>query len=95
MTTYGQWSVLNLSTAALDWSLAHVTKYGDTDVLPTPFEFQAVQHDWSAIRDYLSKQDVLEWRVRRKLLQVACLPMHVGIGTGLLQPGLIHWRRLS
>jgi hypothetical protein len=39
-------------------------KSGDTDILPMPFEFQAIQHDWTTIRDFLSKQDSLDWRVR-------------------------------
>jgi len=27
---------------ALDWSLAHVHKYGDTDIFPVPFEYEAI-----------------------------------------------------
>ena len=56
--------MLNVSLNGLDWALAHVLKHGDTDILPIPFEFQAIQHDWITIRDLLSKQDILDWKVR-------------------------------
>ena len=37
---------------------------GDTDVFPRPFEFQAIQFSWNQVRDFLSQQDLLSWRVR-------------------------------
>ena len=52
------------SKASLDWAQAHAIKYGDTDVFPLPFEYKAIQYDWSYIKDYLSNQDVLSWSVR-------------------------------
>ncbi|MGO9269386.1 MAG: RNA-directed DNA polymerase [Terriglobia bacterium] len=56
--------MLKLKPASLDWALAHVFRYGDTDMLPVPFEFNAIKHDWAAVRDYLAGEDVLEWEVR-------------------------------
>lgn len=56
--------MLTLDPASLDWALAHARKYGDTDVFPLPFEYDAINHDWAALRDYLSSQNVLEWAVR-------------------------------
>lgn len=56
--------MLKLRRASLDWALAHVLTYGDTDVLPVPFEFKAIQHDWDAIRDFCVSQDIMKWSVR-------------------------------
>jgi hypothetical protein len=56
--------MLTLRPPTLDWALEHVSRFGDTDVFPTPFEYLAIQHDWSQLRDYLSDQNVIDWRVR-------------------------------
>src|SRR6266545_1157730 len=56
--------MLKLRESSLDWALAHVLRYGDTDVLPVPFEFVAIQHDWRAVREFCSSGDILEWSVR-------------------------------
>ena len=53
-----------LRNDSLDWALAHALKYGDTDVFPRPFEFEAIEHDWQEIRRYLSQQDIRGWNVR-------------------------------
>ena len=31
-----------VSSAAVDWALTHVKRFGDTDIFPVPFEFGAV-----------------------------------------------------
>ena len=49
---------------SLNWALAHVEKYGDTDVFPTPFEYTAIRHDWPTLRPFLAQQNVLEWTAR-------------------------------
>ena len=56
--------MLTLKEKSLDWALAHVERYGDTDVFPTPFEYAAIRHDWDTVRSFLHQQDVLEWTVR-------------------------------
>jgi hypothetical protein len=48
----------SVTSGALDWSFAHIKKYGDTDVFPVPFEFQAVGHGWNAIRPHLEQRDL-------------------------------------
>lgn len=62
--------MLKVKPTSLDWALAHALKLGDTDMLPLPFEYAAIQHDWNRIRDYLASQNLLEWVVRshRRLL---------------------------
>jgi Reverse transcriptase (RNA-dependent DNA polymerase) len=56
--------MLHLRTASLDWALAHALQFGDGDVFPRPFEYQAVQHDWANVRSFLKTQDILQWNVR-------------------------------
>lgn len=48
----------------LDWALNHAERVGDTTVLPAPFEFQAIRHDWPRLRAELLSQDVNSWSVR-------------------------------
>ncbi len=56
---------LHLSKESLDWALAHVQNYGDTDIFPVPFEFDAIQHSWdSELRDLLSRQDIHQYKAR-------------------------------
>lgn len=57
-------SVLRLSASSLDWALNHAMKYGDTDVFPRPFEFDALQFDWVSVRDYLAGNNILDWTTR-------------------------------
>ncbi len=50
---------------SLDWALKHIENYGDTDIFPLPFEFEAIRLSWdSKIRNYLSEQDILQYRTR-------------------------------
>ena len=56
--------MLRLQEQSLDWALAHVLRYGDTDIFPVPFEFQAIQFDWTNIKAHLLGQDILHWTTR-------------------------------
>ena len=56
--------MLTLNTASLNWAVAHAVRYGDTDVFPLPFEYEAIRHDWSNLRDHVAAQNILEWQVR-------------------------------
>lgn len=55
--------MLKLKPSSLDWALEHVKRFNDTDVLPMPFEYLAINHGWSEIKSYLVSQDILTWRV--------------------------------
>lgn len=55
--------MLKLSEQSLEWALKHAERHGD-GIFETPFEFEAIRHDWNAVGDYLSGQDVLEWETR-------------------------------
>lgn len=43
---------------SLEWALAHAERYGDTDVFPVPFEFQAIRFSWDQLRTSLSRKDL-------------------------------------
>ena len=53
-----------ISANALDFALTHIERQGDTDILPTPFEYRAIRTSWQSVRDYLSTQDLDTWSVR-------------------------------
>ncbi|MBC1235631.1 RNA-directed DNA polymerase [Nostoc sp. 2RC] len=55
---------LILQQESLDWALEHAVRIGDTDLLPIPFEYQAIKYNWPAIRQYLLDQNLFEWEVR-------------------------------
>lgn len=56
--------MLQLQGDSLDWALTHVLRYGDTDVFPVPFEYDAIEHDWTNIKTSLLGTDVLQWTTR-------------------------------
>lgn len=56
--------MLTLQKSTVDWALAHVMRFRDTDVLPFPFEFEAVKYDWANLGPHLASSDVLAWQVR-------------------------------
>lgn len=53
-----------LSTESLDWALAHIEVYGDTDIFPRPFEYEAIRLSWKDVRAFLRNQDFDEWNTR-------------------------------
>jgi hypothetical protein len=57
--------VLKLNPDSLDWALNHVETHGDTDILPLPFEYDAIRHSWlSGLRQFLAETDVTQWETR-------------------------------
>src|SRR5262249_19466286 len=53
-----------LTPAALDWALTHVKKFGDTDIFPVPFEFEAIAHVWTGLRAELAARDLADIKLR-------------------------------
>jgi hypothetical protein len=49
-----------LQSHSLEWALAHLSKFGDTDLLPVPFEYEAIKADWDSIRTGLHKQNLCQ-----------------------------------
>lgn len=54
----------NLKPESLAWALAHTRRFGDTDIFPAPFEYEALAHDWNAVSPVLQSTDLAGYRVR-------------------------------
>lgn len=52
-----------LTPDSLDWALKHISKFGDTDLLPVPFEYEAVAHSWGWLRDEIMGVELADYRV--------------------------------
>lgn len=52
-----------LTPSALDWALKHIDRFGDTDLLPVPFEYEAIAHAWGWLRDELAALDLAQYRI--------------------------------
>lgn len=50
-----------LSEDSLHWAISHLKKFGDTDILPNPFEYEAIDFNRDDLVKKLSKQDILQW----------------------------------
>lgn len=53
-----------LTPTSLEWALAHLVKFGDTDIFPVPFELEAVRASWTSVKNELSSTDLGEYRPR-------------------------------
>lgn len=56
--------MLRVEAASLDYALTHVIARGDTDVLPPAPEFNAIFHDWNAVKTSLTELDLDTWANR-------------------------------
>ncbi|PZD73739.1 hypothetical protein C1752_01591 [Acaryochloris thomasi RCC1774] len=56
--------MLKLQERSWNWAIAHALEFGDTDVFPAPFEYQAISYDWDNVLDKLKDINVLEWCTR-------------------------------
>src|SRR3990172_2596955 len=57
--------MLNLKEKSLDWALTHIERFGDTNIFPIPFEYEAIRFSWDGdIKPYLASQDMLSWVAR-------------------------------
>ena len=58
------------SSDSLDRVLTHISRFGDTDIFPVPFEFDALKEGWSWIKAELEKIDLADYgtRVMRRML---------------------------
>ncbi len=50
-----------LKPASLDWALAHVEKFGDTDLFPVPFEYRAIRFCWNELKPILAGKTITDW----------------------------------
>jgi hypothetical protein len=43
---------------SLDWAKVHLEKFGDSDLLPTPFEYHAIFANWKSVKRHLEMTDL-------------------------------------
>ncbi len=56
--------MLTLREQSYNWAINHALNLGDTDVFPAPFEYQALRHDWDAVKAQLLGENVMDWGTR-------------------------------
>jgi hypothetical protein len=54
----------NIGSDSLSWALAHVLRFGDTDVFPVPFEYQAIKAFRREILPRLASIDLEKYRTK-------------------------------
>ena len=54
----------SLTEESVDWALTHVKRFGDTDIFPVPFEYQAISHNWARVKAELIKIDLATYEGR-------------------------------
>ena len=47
-----------VSSESLGWALAHILKFGDTDIFPIPFEYKAIQCFWNDVKTKLESENL-------------------------------------
>lgn len=57
--------MLKLNGNSLDWALNNINIYGDTNIFPKPFEFEAINENWSDVKNYLSNINVYSEGIRQ------------------------------
>ncbi len=53
-----------LHAESVNWAIAHLLRFGDTDVLPVPFEFQAIRTFKTDVVAHLTSLDLEAYRTR-------------------------------
>ena len=48
----------NLTETSLEWALKHVLKFYDSDFYPKLFEFEAIKHNWTKVKNEILKIDL-------------------------------------
>lgn len=54
----------HLEPDSLDWAITHISRVGDTDIFPVPFEYDAIRHGWTGIKDALVETDLSGYQCR-------------------------------
>jgi hypothetical protein len=60
-----------LAEQSVEWAISHITAYGDTDIFPIPFEFNAIKHAWNWLKPSLIDLNLSTHRIgafQRKLV---------------------------
>jgi len=54
----------HLRQESIDWAITHIRRYGDTDIFPVPFEYEAIKHSWDNLKKSISEIDIAEYEGR-------------------------------
>jgi len=54
----------HLNPESIDWAITHIRRYGDTDIFPVPFEYEAVKHSWPNLKKAISEIDIETYEAR-------------------------------
>jgi len=54
----------HLKQESIDWAITHIRRYGDTDIFPIPFEYEAMKHSWENLKKSISEIDIAEYEGR-------------------------------
>ena len=54
----------HLQHQSLDWAVTHIRRYGDTDIFPVPFEYEAIKHSWPNLRTAIAGFNMAEYEGR-------------------------------
>jgi hypothetical protein len=62
--------MITLPKAAYVWALKHLTREGDTDLFPAPFEIEAIKYNWAPLLEKLIDLDLstYEWKGGRRFV---------------------------
>lgn len=54
----------HLKQESIDWAITHIRRFGDTDIFPIPFEYEAIKHSWPSLKKSLCEIDIAEYEGR-------------------------------
>ncbi|MDD5410640.1 MAG: RNA-directed DNA polymerase [Methylobacter sp.] len=54
----------HLKQESIDWAITHIRKYGDTDIFPVPFEYEAIKHSWANLKSEIAAINIAEYEGR-------------------------------
>ena len=66
--------MFQLKHASLNWALKHLMRFYASDFFPRAFEFDAIAHDWDAIRKYLAELDLHAYAPQTPIMSLAFKP---------------------
>ncbi|MBD2121787.1 hypothetical protein [Trichocoleus sp. FACHB-262] len=62
---------MNLQDTSLEWALKHLTKYYDSDFYPKLFEYEAIAHHWSEVKNHIREIDLSNYVPRTPFSSLA------------------------
>jgi len=54
----------HLRNESIDWAITHIRRFGDTDIFPIPFEYEAIKHSWPNLKYAISQLDIANYEGR-------------------------------